>query len=152
MMLLLKLPRMADGALVKWRLHKCWRKRGGVTSSFELIGDGCGISSLRDSGIHFLFGVNLNAAINKWNAADAAGSSKKNPNATKNGIWSGAKRGPGVTRWRGQHKSNYAHDPWILGDERCGRCGQCSSASSSAQHRGRGQLRRHLVAAVDDMC
>ena len=57
---------MADGA-VKWRLqnHKCWRKRGGVTSSFELIGDGCGISSLRDSGIHFLFGVNLNAAINK---------------------------------------------------------------------------------------
>lgn len=73
---------MADGA-VKWRLHKCWRKRGAVTSSFELIGDGCGISSLRDSGIHFVFGVNLNAAINKWNAADAAGSSKKNPSATK---------------------------------------------------------------------
>ena len=149
-MLLLKLPRMADGALVKWRLHKCWRKRGGVTSSFELIGDGCGISSLRDSGTDFLFGVNLNAAINKslWNAAVAAGSSKRDTN----GIWSGAKRGPGVTRWRGQHKSKYAHDPWIHGDERCGRCGQCSSASSSARHLGRGQLRRHLVAAVDDLC
>ena len=85
---------MADGA-VKWRLqnHKCWRKRGGVTSSFELIGDGCGISSLRDSGIHFVFGVNLNAAINKWNAADAAGSSKKIQARQKKGIWSGAKRG-----------------------------------------------------------
>ena len=56
--------RNGDGAVFKQLIDVGAQTRG-LTSSFEQIGDGGGISSFRDCGIDCIFRVNLNDAINK---------------------------------------------------------------------------------------